>query len=66
VIFVKLIRILAVILATWLIFHTLHWLRGKNVKARTMRQGDNGHTRRKSVESRIVEKANQPDDKAQS
>ena len=65
-IFVKLIRILAVIFAVWLIFHTLNWLRGKNAKVRTMRQGDNGHTRRKSVESRIVESTSQPDDKAQS
>jgi len=66
VIFVKLIRILAGIFVIWLIFHSLHQLIRKNKTAHTINQGDNSHTRRKFVESHIVERSSQTDDETQS
>lgn len=65
-IFVKLIRILAAIFAFWLILHILHRLLGKNTTKRTTRQGDNGRKSRKFVESHIVEKTDQTDEKTKS
>ncbi len=65
-IFVKLIKILTGIFVIWLIFHSLHQLVRKNKTAHTINQSDNSHTRRKFVESHIVERSSQTDDEAQS
>ncbi len=64
--FVKLIKILTGIFVFWLIFRSLHQLGRRNRTARTIKQGDNSHTRRKFVESRVVERSSQTDDEAQS
>lgn len=64
--FVKLIKILTGIFVIWLIFHSLHQLVRKNTTARTIKQGDTNHTRRKFVESHIVEGSSRTDDEAQS
>ena len=66
VFFAKLIRILIGIFIAWLVFHLLLQLGRKKITTHTNEQSDNGHGRRKFVESHVVEDSNQTDDKVQS
>ena len=61
-IFIKLIRVLAAVLAIWLICHLLYCLGKKNRMARQNAQDDAGHSNRKFVQSSIIEEKSETDD----
>ena len=61
-IFVKLIRVLAAVLAIWLICHLLYCLGKKNRMVRQNTQADAGHSNRKFVQSSVIEEKNEADD----
>ncbi len=64
VIFIKLIRILAVVLAIGLVCHLLYSAGKKSTATRQRRQG--GKERRKFVKSSVIEKKNETSDKKNS
>jgi len=61
VFFVKLLRILTGIFIFLLIFQLLQRLSRKKTAAHKVNQGDNGDSRRKFVESQVVENPQQTD-----
>jgi hypothetical protein len=66
VLFTKLIRILIGVLVVWLILQFLLQLGRKKSAAHRMKQGGSSHTRRKFVESNVVEDSSRTEDKTQS
>ncbi|MHC4146426.1 MAG: hypothetical protein ACYSWW_15030 [Planctomycetota bacterium] len=62
-IFIKLVRVLAVVLAVWLIGHLLFSAGRKNAQARQQGSGDK---HRKFVNSSVIEKQNQGQDEEDS
>ncbi len=64
--FVKLLRILTGIFIFLLIFQLLQRLSRKKTTAHKVNQGDNGDSRRKFVESQVVENPQQTDEEVQS
>ena len=64
VIFIKLIRVLAVALAVWLILHLLYSLGRKKAVSGGKDGADN--VRRRFVKSSVVEKQSRSDDEGQS
>jgi len=66
VFFVKLLRILTGIFIFLLIFQLLQRLSRKKTTAHKVNQGDNGDSRRKFVESQVVENPQQTDEEVQS
>ena len=65
-IFIKLIRVLAVAFGVWLILHLLYSLVRKKAMARPGGKDRSGNMRRKFVKSSVVEKQSQTDDEGQS
>jgi hypothetical protein len=66
VIFIKLIRVLAIALAVWLILHLLYSLGRKKAMSRPGGKDRAGNAHRKFVKSSIVEKQSRTDDEGQS
>ena len=65
-IFIKLIRVLAVALAVWLVLHLLYCLGRKKAMSRPGGKDRAGNVRRKFVKSSVVEKQSRTDDEGQS
>ena len=65
-IFIKLIRVLAVALAVWLTLHLLYSLGRKKAMAQPGGKDRAGNIHRKFVKSSVVEKQDHADDEGQS
>ena len=65
-IFIRLIRVLAIALAVWLTLHLLYSLGRKKRMSRPSAKGRSGNVRRKFVKSSVVEEQSQTDDEGQS